>query len=154
MVSDLEIKSLSAQPALLIRTHTLARQLGHVLAPSFATVLQYLGELGESPAGPSFAVYYNNDMANLDVGIGFPVAKALSGKGEIQASEIPAGKYATCLYTGPYSHIRAAYTALTQYLQENHVEATIQAYEMYLDDPSKTPPEELKTTVMLPLKTT
>lgn len=153
MVSDLEIKSLPAQPALLIRTRASVRQLGRVLGPSLAAVLEHLSELGETPAGPSFAAYYNNDMADLDVGIGFPVAKALPGKGEIQAGEIPTGKYATCLYTGPYSHIQAAYAALTQFVQDNHVEVTIQAYEMYLDDPSRTPPEELRTTVMLPLKT-
>jgi effector-binding domain-containing protein len=108
--------------------------------------------LGEQPAGPFFAVYYNDDMQNLDVGIGFIVSQLLPGKDEIQPSEIPAGSYAACLYTGPYSHIKEAYDTLGKWLQDNGRQATQVAYEMYLDDPSKTLPAQLRTIVMQPLQ--
>lgn len=152
MVSDFEIKALPAQPALLRRTRASVKQLGQVLGAGFGAVLTYLGELGEQPAGPSFAVYYNDDMQNLDMGIGFAVSKPLPGKGEIQAGEIPAGKYATCLYTGPYSRIAEAYEALSKWLREQGQEVTDVAYEMYLDDPSRTAPDRLRTVVMQPLR--
>jgi len=44
-----------------------------------------LNELGEKPLEAAFAAYYNMDMENLDVEMGFPVAKPLAGRGEIKA---------------------------------------------------------------------
>ncbi len=91
-------------------------------------------------------------MSDLDIGVGFPVSGALSGRDDIQAGEIPGGKMATCFYTGPYEEIEAPYTALTQWVEEHDYEATGVAYEMYLNDPQDTPPEALQTLIMFPLK--
>jgi len=66
--------------------------MAQVLGKAYGAIAQYLGELGEQPAGPPFVAYYNMDMQALDVEIGFPVSRKLSGKGDIQASEIPGGK--------------------------------------------------------------
>jgi len=93
------------------------------------------------------------DMQDLDVEIGFPVSKSLPSKHDIKASEIPGGQVATCLHTGPYSKIEPAYNALSQWMKENGYEATGVAYEMYLDDPAETPPQELKTQILFPLQT-
>jgi len=118
---------------------------------AFGAVAQYLAGLCEPMAGPPFAMYYNMDMQNLDVEMGFPVARSLPGKGEVQASELPAGKVATCLYTGPYSEMPAAYEALTQWMKERGYEPTGIAYEMYLDDPAQTSPQALRTEIAFPL---
>lgn len=151
MVSDFEIKSLPAQNALVIRTRTPVKMLGQVVGAAFGAVIRYLEELGEQPAGPSFAVYYNSDMQDLDMAAGFIVSKSLPGKGEIQPGEIPAGTYATCLYTGPYSKFAEAYAALSRWLEGQNRSVTQVAYELYLDDPSKTPHDRLRTILMQPI---
>lgn len=151
MVSDFEIKTLPAQPTLVVHTRTPVKLLGQVVGAAFGAVIRYLGELGEQPAGPSFAVYYNSDMQDLDMAAGFVVSKPMPGKGEIQPGEIPAGTYATCLYTGPYSRLAEAYAALSRWLQEQNRSVTQAAYEMYLDDPSKTPHDQLRTILMQPV---
>jgi effector-binding domain-containing protein len=92
------------------------------------------------------------DMQDLDVEIGFPVARELPGRGDIRAGEIAGGKAATCLYTGPYEDIGQPYEALSQWMEENGYEPTGVAYEMYLNDPQETPPEELQTQIMFPLR--
>ena len=143
----------STQLTLSIRTRTSVQDLPQVFGKAYGAIAQYLGELGEQPAGPPFAAYYNMDMQNLDVEIGFPVSKKLSGKGDIKASEIPGGKVATCLHVGPYSAIAPAYNALSQWIKDNGYEATGVTYEMYLNDPAQTPPEELQTQILFPLKT-
>jgi effector-binding domain-containing protein len=147
-----EIKQQPAQPALIIRTRTPVQDLSQVLGKAYGAIAQYLGELREQPAGPPFTAYYNMDMQNLDVEIGFPVSKKLPGRGDILASEIPGGKLATCLHTGPYSEVEPAYNALSQWIKDNGHEATGVAYEMYLNDPAQTPPQELQTQIALPLK--
>jgi len=147
-----EVREQPAQATLAVRTRTSVQELPQVLGQTYGAIAQYLGELGEQPVGPPFTAYYNMDMQDLDVEIGFPVARELPGRGDIQAGEIPGGKVATCLYTGPYSDIEPAYNALFQWMEENGYEATGVAYEMYLDDPQETPPEELQTQIVFPLK--
>lgn len=147
-----DLQEKSTQSTLAIRTRAAVQDLSQVLGEAYGTVAQYLGELGEYPAGPPFVIYYNEDMQDLDIEIGFPVARELPGRGDIQASELPGGKAATCLYTGPYDDIAEPYEALTQWMEENGHEPTGVCYEMYLNDPQETPPEELQTQIVFPVK--
>ena len=152
MSYEFEVKEQAAQPTLSIRTRTPQPDLPQVLGRVFGTIAQYLGGLGEHPAGPPYSAYYNMDMADLDVEIGFPVSRELPGSGEIQAGQIPGGKLATCLYTGPYSEMEPAYNALMQWMAEHGHEPTGVAYKMYVSDPGEVPPEELQTLIVFPLK--
>jgi effector-binding domain-containing protein len=115
--------------------------------------MQYLGELGVTPAGAPFVAYFNMDMQDLDMEVGFPVAQPLPGGGEVQSSEIPGGKVATCLHTGPYPEISQAYQALSTWVNENGYKMTGVSYEFYLNDPQETPPEALQTQILFPLAT-
>ena len=147
-----EVKDQSALPVLSIRTRTPVENLPQVLGQGYAAIAQYLGELGQQPAGPPFAGYFNMDMQDLDIEIGFPIARKLPEKGEIKISEIPSGKAATCLYTGPYSDIEPAYNALSRWISDNGHESTGVVYEFYLNDPDETSPDELKTQILFLLK--
>ena len=111
-----------------------------------------LEEIGEQPSGSPFAGYFNMDLQDLDVEIGFPVSGKLTGRGNIQPSLIPPCRTATCIYTGPYSDIEPAYNALFQWISENGYETTGTVYEFYLNDPDETPPEELRTEILFQLK--
>jgi effector-binding domain-containing protein len=147
-----EVKEQQTQPTLAVRTRTSVQELPKTLGEAFDALAQYLGELGEPPAGPPFVAYYNEDMQDLDVEIGFPVARELPGRGDIQAGEIPGGRVAACLYRGPYSGIAAAYEALSRWMEEKGYQPTGVAYEVYLNDPDETPPEELQTQIAFPLQ--
>ena len=95
MTYNCELLERSAQPVLSIRTHATVQNLPQVLGQSYGAIAQYLGQIGQQPAGAPFAAYYNLDMQNLDLEIGFPVAGQVAGQGEIQTSEIPGGKLLT-----------------------------------------------------------
>jgi effector-binding domain-containing protein len=140
------------QPVLSIRTRTPVQNLPEVLGNSYQKIIALLTELGESPAGAPFVAYYNMDMQDLDMEIGFPVSRELPGKGEVHSSEIPSGKYATCLYTGPYPEMPPAYEALNAWIQEHSFEPTGVVYEHYLNSPQEVPPQELKTLIAFSLK--
>ena len=147
-----EIKDVSAQPALSIRARCAVQELPQLLGVSFGAIAQHLGGVGENPAGAPFVVYYNMDMQNLDVEIGFPVSRSLSGQGNIQASQIFGGKFATCLFVGPYSEVGPAYDALTKFVADKGFQPTGVAYEFYLNDPQTVQPSELQTQIYFPLK--
>ncbi len=119
--------------------HQRCRNLPQVLGEAYGKIMQYMGELGETPGGAPFVAYYNMDMQNLDMEIGFPVLSALPGKGEVQAGQIPAGKAATCLHTGPYPEIASAYNDLSAWITAQGVHPTGVAYEFYLNDPAAHP---------------
>jgi effector-binding domain-containing protein len=118
----------------------------------FGAVYEYLTGMGEQPAGPPYAVYYNMDMQDLDVEVAFPVARSLPGKGEIKPGRLEGGRMATCLHVGPYTELRQAYEALTQWIAENGYAANGAAYEFYLNDPDITAPQDLQTIVAFRLK--
>ena len=147
-----EVKEQPAQLTLAIRTRTSIQNISQALEKAFTEIIQYILKIGEQPVGPPFVAYYNMDMQNLDIEIGFPVSKKLPDKDYIKASEIPGGKFATCLYTGPYSEIKLAYDELTQWIKDKGYDVTGVAYEVYLNDPRQTPPQELKTQILFPLK--
>lgn len=151
MSYECQVEDLSPQPALSIRTRTPVQELPQVLGQAFGAVFQYLGELGQHPAGPPFATYYNMDMNDLDVEIGFPVAQKLAGKGDIQSVNTWGGKAATCVHKGPYSDVEPAYTALIDWVKEKGLTPTGVAIEVYLNDPDVTMPDELLTQIVYPL---
>lgn len=152
MHSPCEITEQPFQIALTIRTRAAVEDLPGVIGRSYAEIAGYLGRLGESPAGAPFVIYYNLDMRDLDVEIGFPVSRELPGQGEIRTGGIPAGTVATCVYTGPYPEMTSAYEALNACIAEKGYEAVGTAIEEYWNGPHEVPPEELKTRIILPLK--
>lgn len=139
------------QPVLVTRVRTPVQKLPELLGKHFGAIFAYLEQLGQMPAGPPFAAYYNMDMQDMDVEIGFPVSAGLPPVDEIQTGVIPAGKSATCLYTGPYDEIASAYTALAGWIDEQGLTPTGVAYEFYLNDPDETSPEALQTQILMPL---
>ena len=147
-----EIKEQSPQPTLSIRTRTPVDNLPQLLGESYGKIAAYLAELGFQPGGAPFAAYFNMDMQDLDVEIGFPVADPVPGKDDIQASQVPGGKLAFALHTGLYGEIGPAYEALTQFAKEQGYEPTGVSYEFYLNDPQETSPGQLQTQIIFPLK--
>ena len=153
MVYECEIKEQPAQPTLSIRTRTPVQEMPQVLGQAYGAIAQYLGALGEQPAGPPFVAYYNMDMEDLDIEVGFTVSTTTAGRGNIEAGELPPGKIATYVHKGPYSELGPAYTTLSEWIEAHGYEAAGVAYEFYLNDPGETPPQELLTQIAFPLRT-
>jgi len=147
---QIKLHDQAAQPVLSIRTRAAVGDLPQVFGAAFGAIMQYLAEHGEYPSGEPFAAYYNMDMQDLDLEIGFPVHKVLPGRDTIKPSEIPAGKQVSYLYKGPYSQLEPVYNAMAQWIEENGYTPTGAAYEFYLNN---VPEEnELLTRVVLPVK--
>ena len=147
-----EITHQPERPTLSVRTRAAVQNLPQLFGQTYGALMQYLGEMGEQPAGEPFAAYYNLDMQDLDVEIGFPVAKPLPNRGNIKSGALPAGQFASTMHIGPYDTLGGAYEALTQYVKANGYEPTGVAYEFYFSGP-ETPLEEIRTQIVFPLKT-
>lgn len=141
-----------SQPVLSIRTRTSVGNLPGEIGKAYGAIIQYLNEIGEQPSDAPFTAYYNLDMEDLDVEMGFPVSKPLPGRGEIISGEIPAGKQACSMFKGPYSQMVPLYDAMNQWINDNGYTAVGTSYEYYYNSPADVPEGELLTKVVLPLK--
>jgi effector-binding domain-containing protein len=141
-----------AQPVMSVRTRTPVQDLPNLIGVTYGKIIEYLSGQGAAPSGAPFVAYYNMDMQDLDLEVGFPVAQHLPGSGSIQAGEMPAGEYAACLYTGPYEQLQVPYNALQEYTDGLGRTPTGVAYEIYLNAPDEVPPEQLQTHILFPLQ--
>jgi effector-binding domain-containing protein len=152
MIDNCEIKTMEEQPVLSVRTHVPVEGLPQAIGKAYGSIFPYLGEMGETEADMPFVCYYNLDMQNLDVEIGVPVKQKLMGRGEVQASSIPAGNVASCMYTGAYEKMEPAYDEFNAWIKAQGYEPTGICYEFYYNSPSEVPVEQLKTRIMFPVK--
>ncbi len=140
------------QPVLSVRIRTAVGNLPQEFGRIYGAILQYLGEIGETTEGPAFGAYYNMDMEDLDVEIGFIMPKAIQGNGDVQAGSIPAGKQASCMYKGAYDDMAPVYNAMMEWIAEKGLEPTGVSYEFYYNSPAEVPVSELLTKIVFPLK--
>jgi effector-binding domain-containing protein len=139
------------QPALTIRTRTAIQNMPTLLGETYGKIAAYLKQAGKRMSDVPFVAYYNMDMKDLDVEIGFPVAEALPGNDEVKPSSIPAGKYVAAMHRGPYTEMEPFYKEMMEWMKDHKFEATGTAYEVYYNGP-EFPQEEALTMVMMPVK--
>ena len=116
----------------------------------FGAIVTYLSTLGQQPVGPAYAAYFNMDMADLDVEIGFGLASPLPGQGEIAATWLPAGDVASTVHEGPYEGMAPPTTRSIPGSRSRAASPPALAYEYYLNDPSQTG-EPPRTRIVFPL---
>lgn len=122
---------------------------GKYLQPAWSEVQAWLRSKGVENSGPALIRYLTTDMSNaLDIDVGFVVEKAMKGNDRIIADVVPAGRYATLLYSGPYrgTGVYKANVAMVEWAKENKVKWSIEKkkgvewwdgrVEYYLSDPA------------------
>ncbi len=152
MTYKFDFSEQEAQNTITIRTRSAVQDLPQVLGQAFAALMNYINETGGQATGAPFVGYFNMDMQDLDIEVGFPVAEPQVEKGEVKPGIIPAGKQLSCLYKGPYSQIEPAYNAIMDYAAANNYAWTGACYEFYLNDPADTPEGELLTKIVMFVK--
>jgi effector-binding domain-containing protein len=148
----MEIRDVSEQTTACINTTTSLTELPKVLGEGYGEIMGLIGKQGLTPEGPPYVLYRNEDMENLDIELGIPVAGDVDPEGRVVSGKLPGGKTAVAVHTGPYDTIGSTYEKLTGFIKEQGYEPEGLCWESYVDDPGIVPPEELKTEVFFPLK--
>lgn len=100
MMTEPRLEERPAQPYVARRTLATMQELGTVIPQEHQRVYAWLRQHGITPAGAPFIRYRVIDMmAQLDIELGVPVASAVTGDDDIVADALPAGRYATLIYT-------------------------------------------------------
>ncbi len=100
-LTDPKIDERPEQPYLGLRTQTTMQTLGQAIPAGLDELFGWLGQQGIAPAGAPLLRYYVIDMdGQLDVELGVPVASSVAGNGRLAPNVLPAGRYASLVYTG------------------------------------------------------
>lgn len=150
----IQVRSLEAQSVVSVRTKTSLAALGQTMGQAFGQLFGYLGQLGEKPAGPPFAIYHDPEFKeqDMDIEVCLPVGRPLAGNAFIQGKQFPACEAAATLHSGPYDQIGPAYQSLMKWIQDQGREPSGPPREVYLvgPDPSRDP-SEYRTEVVWPI---
>src|SRR5919197_766519 len=111
MITQPKIEDRAEQPYVGIRSQPRMQDLPAVIPQHIGEVIAWLGQQGVDPAGPPLVRYHacpaTPDMAGmLDITVGWPVASAVAGNGHIVADVLPAGRYASLVFTGVKNGIK------------------------------------------------
>lgn len=164
-----QIEEMPFHQALMVRAECKMMQMGKVMSQSMLKIASHLEAQGQPTKQAPFARYYdfkfdevvNQGVLKMLLGmfthvwkfeVGFPVENKVEAAGDLQPVEYNYGKVATCIHQGPYKKVGATYKQLHQWLKENGHTPQDTSFEIYLNDPCKTPEAELKTKIVIPLK--
>lgn len=101
MITQPRLEQRDEQPYVGIRTQVPTSKFKEIIPQFLDELFAWLGRQGVKPAGAPFMRYHLINMAgNMDVELGVPVATTLQGDGRIAPGVIPAGRYATLVYSG------------------------------------------------------
>lgn len=165
MLSEPKLQQRPAQPYAAIRA-AVPIPFGKYLPSLWDEVHVWLLRKGIDSHGPAIIRYLTTDMSQkLDIDVGFTINQMLPGDNRILVSVLPAGKYATLLYTGPYQGegIFKATVALLDWAAEHKIPWDISKQndnewwngrvEWYLTDPQKeSDPEKYETELAFLIK--
>lgn len=90
----MQIIETEEQPVLSVKKTTSIKEMPNLIGKTYEEIVNYILEKNEQPIGPAFIAYYNMDMENLEIEIGFPINNIIEGKGNIVQRFIPKGKKA------------------------------------------------------------
>ena len=113
MMSEPKLENRHEQPYVAIRTQVTMQELDTAIQQLRREVLTWIARQGIAPTGAPFLRNHVIDMeALLDIEVGVPLATALSGDDRICAGVLPAGRYASLVYTGIDNGIQANWALL------------------------------------------
>ncbi|MGE5390125.1 MAG: MerR family transcriptional regulator [Deltaproteobacteria bacterium] len=116
-------------------------------------LLDTLAATGAVCSGAPIMLYYDDfskesfNPNKVDVEVAWPVADP-----QYANRTLPAVRVAALTYVGPYDGLESAYGAVIGWINENGYHIELPTREASLNDPSVTPPEQLVTEILIPVK--
>src|SRR5512133_3818880 len=90
-----------------------------------------------------FVCYHNSDLENLDVEMGFPVAKPVSGSGEIAGHTFPIQKVVAGIFLGAFEETDPLMLEIFQWINAHGFEQQGAIFNYYLNDGDRPASEQL-----------
>jgi effector-binding domain-containing protein len=149
-ITEPKLDDRTEQPSIGIRTLVPMEEMGSGLIPRLhGEVFAWLEKHDVAPAGAPFLRFHVINMpGTMDIELGWPVASALPGDDRVSAGALPAGRYASLIYTGIMNGIPANKALLDWGAEQglvwdtyvsDHGDGFGARYESYLTNPADEP---------------
>ncbi|HZL61923.1 MAG TPA: GyrI-like domain-containing protein, partial [Pseudolabrys sp.] len=124
------------------------------LVDAFKSLNEYLDKQGIKPIGAAMTIYTQTDDNGFSFDAAMPIAAAPANppKGDIAIGQAPSGKALKFVHRGSYDAMDSTYEAITNYLEDKHLEAKDLFIEEYATDPVKANADNLVVNVFVPVK--
>jgi effector-binding domain-containing protein len=136
-----------------LQGHSNWDQAFDTLVDAFKSLKEYLDKQGIKPTGPAMTIYTKTDDTGFTFRAALPIAAAPSNppKGDIAVGPAPSGKALKFVHRGPYEAMDATYEAITNYLDDQQIEAKDLFIEQYVTDPVTTSQDKLVVNILVPV---
>jgi len=102
----------AAEPYLAIRAHGPITKLPEFAPPLFARLHEWMRDNNVASGMSGFFRYRRFSGAEVELEVGTTTRGAAEGGGEVISGELPAGRYAHAVHTGPYDRLYDAFLML------------------------------------------
>ena len=130
------------------------------ISDSFGKLYGWIEQMGYKSSGPPLGIYFNAPGEVDDDELVWELLSPIGGDVDLsEADEQGLGvkrlkeiKVASVTHKGPYEDVGKTYEGLVAWINENGYKIVGPAQEVYVTGLEETPPEKLKTEVMLPVQ--
>ncbi len=106
-----------AAPYLAIAAKGMMHELPQFAPPRFAALHAWMHGKGIEPQSGVFRYKRFGADGSVELDVATQTHHAQTGGGEVIAGELPAGRYATATYTGPYDRLYDAFSMLNGWVE-------------------------------------
>ncbi len=104
-------------------------------------------------AGPLFAIIQKQEANRISLRVGIPfTGPAPTTQIEAKTGKTPEGAALKVTNVGQRDVMRPIYARIDAYVAAHRLERSGGSWEVYLDDPATTPPDQMRTAIYYPLK--
>lgn len=159
----LEAREIDVHPTLAVqidgRSGTAPADISSAMGEAFDALQSFVAERELTVIGPPRAIYRTWGPEGTSFTVAFPVQRGASADPEdrVYLGELAGGQTYRFTHRGPYEGLMGTYEAITAWLRDRGLFRTdadwsryTPMWEEYVNEPGRTPPEELVTYIYLP----
>ncbi len=126
-----------------------AKSIGDAMASGFGEVFGFTQAKGVTPLTMPASIYMDmpSDKMAFRAAVFVSAEDAAKAEGAVKADVMPAGDAVTTTHVGPYASLNQSHKALWDYVEKEGLTKAMPVWEIYVDDPTKTPEAELRTEI-------
>ncbi len=104
-------------------------------------------------AGPCMAIYHDQEYKEkeADIEVAIPITGRIEVDAGAEVKSLAGAKVLAVVHKGSYETLHLTYKEIFDYMMKNGLEFAGPCRELYLNDPAKTPAEELMVEIQVPI---
>lgn len=130
------------------------------VSAAFGQLYGWIGQKGYVPSGPPMGVYFNAPGRVPEDQLVWELRSPIAGKVNpggpdkdgLGVKHVSGAKVAATMHKGAFETVAKTYELLVGWIMQNGYDIAGPSEEVYLSDPSQTPPEEMLTEVRFPVR--